>query len=302
MLSGILAIVKLKERQMLAALLIVVSRATSLVEGVLIKKYNSKHDKGGFIFTALVSLFSMLFFLITDKGGLDFRPEMLPYGIASGVFYCSASLLTFIALGCGPFTLSMLILSYSGVFSIVYGIFFLKDPVTVFTVMGIILILVSLFLNRAEKKNDDKKASFKWLICIGLSVLGSGMFAVIQKMQQVRFENAVTNEYMIVTLGFSFIILFAVGLVRDGKDALYILRYGGLYASVAGLSNGATNFLGLAVNMLLPLSVVSPVGAGVKIIMSFMLSLIVFKEKFLKRQVAAVIIGTAALVLLNFKI
>ena len=38
---------------MLAILLIIASCSTSLVEGVLIKKYNGKHDKGGFIFTAM---------------------------------------------------------------------------------------------------------------------------------------------------------------------------------------------------------------------------------------------------------
>ena len=109
---------------MLAFALIILSSVTHLVEGSLIKKYNGKHTKGGFIFTAMVSLFSMLFFLLTDKGGLDFRAEMIPYGIVSGIFYFSASFLTFVALGCGPFALSMLIISYSCVFSISYGIFF----------------------------------------------------------------------------------------------------------------------------------------------------------------------------------
>ena len=287
---------------MLAILLIIASCSTSLVEGVLIKKYNGKHDKGGFIFTAMVSLFSMLFFVITDKGGFDFRPEMLPYGIISGIFYCSASLLTFVALGCGPFTLSMLILSYSGILPISYGIFFLKDKVTVPMVIGIILILVSLYLNRAEKKDEDKKASLKWLICIGISFIGSGMVNVIQKMQQLRFENSVNNEYMIVTLGFSAAVLFIVGFIKDHKDVLYILRYGGLYSSLAGISNGATNFITIAVNMLLPISVVSPIRAGTKVVLSFIVSLIIFKEKFVKRQIAGVIVGAIAIILLNIKL
>lgn len=284
---------------MLAFLLIILSNVTHLVESTLIKKYNGKYNKGGFIFTAMVSLFSMLFFLLTDKGGLDFRAEMIPYGIVSGVFYCSASLLTFIALGCGPFALSMLILSYGGVFSIAYGIFFLKDEVSFFTVAGIVLVLISLFLNRSEKKQGENKASLKWLICIGLSFFGSGMFSVLQKMQQIKFNNEITNEYMIVTLSFSAITLFVVGFIKDYKYIGYIFRHGGLYSSVAGISNGMTNFLGLIANTLLPLSIVSPVKAGTKIVLAFILSVFVFKEKFLKRQIAGVIVGTAALVLLN---
>lgn len=287
---------------MLAALLIVASCATSLVEGILIKKYNAKHDKGGFIFTAMVSLFSMLFFVITDTGGFDFRLEMLPYGIVSGILYCVASLLTFIALGCGPFAISMLILSYSGVFSIGYGLFFLKESVTPFKIAGIILILVSIFLNRTKKKEEEKRASLKWLICIGVSAVGNGMFGVVQRMQQIRFENKVTNEFMIVTLGFSAITLFVIGLIKDGKDAPYILKNGAPYSSVAGVSNGLTNFLSLAINMLIAISIAAPIKSGAKIIFTFIVSKVLFKEKFLKRQVAAVLVGAVALVLLNIKI
>ena len=261
---------------MFAFLLILFSSATSLVEGTLIKKYNSKYINGGFIFTAMVSLFSMLFFVITDKGGFDFRAEMIPYGIVSGVLYCSASFLTFIALGCGPFALSMLILSYGGVFSIAYGIFFLKDEVSIFTVAGIILIFISLFLNRSEKKNGEKKASFKWLICIGLSFFGSGMFGVMQKFQQIKFNNEITNEYMIVTLGFSAVTLLIIGCIKDFKNIGYIFKHGGLYSSFAGISNGMTNFLGLVANTMLPLSIVSPIKAGTKIVLAFILSVFVF--------------------------
>lgn len=287
---------------MLAALLILFSSGTSLVEGILIKKYNAKHGKGGFIFTAMVSLFSMLFFVITDKGGFDFRPEMLPYGIASGIFYCLASFLTYVALCCGPFAMSMLVLSYSVVFSVSYGVFFLKDDISVFTVIGILLILVSIYLNRAEKKDEDKKASLKWLICIGISFVGNGMLGVIQKMQQVRFENAVNNEYMIVTLGVSAITLFIIGFIKDGKDAAYFFKHGSVYASLGGISNGCTNFLALAINMLMLISIASPARAGTKIIMSFIVSRFIFKEKFLTRQMIGVFVGAVALILLNIKI
>jgi len=284
---------------MLAFALIILSSVMNLVEGTLIKRYNGKHTKGGFIFTAMVSLFSMLFFLLTDTGGLDFRAEMIPYGIVSGIFYFSASFLTFVALGCGPFALSMLIISYSCVFSIAYGIFFLKDEISIFTVMGIILIFVSLFLNRSEKKAEEKKASLKWLICIGVSFFGNGMLGVLQKMQQIKFNNEITNEYMVVTLSFSALTLFIIGFIKDRKYVGYIFRYGSIYSSVAGISNGATNFLLLTVNTLLPLSIVAPVSAGTKIVLAFIMSVAIFKEKFLKRQVAGVIVGAIALILLN---
>ena len=290
----------------IALLLATLSTGIHQVEGVMIKKYNGKHNKGGFIFTALISLFAMLFFFITDKGGLNFPIEMIPYGIASGAFYCIASFLTFVAFGCGSFVLTNLFLSYSLLFSVGYGLFFLNDPATPLTYIGIALMMVSVFLVRGAKKGDGNeekvKISLKWIVCVALSVIGSGMFGVMQKLQQVKFEKSCDNEFMIVTLGFSALVLLIAGIIMNGKDLLYILRHGGLYASVAGVSNGATNLLNLVVNAMIPISIAAPTRSGIKIVISFLISLFIFKEKLTKRQVVGVIIGAAALVLLNLKI
>ncbi len=283
----------------MAMFLILIAGITGLVEGALIKKYNARHAKGGFLFTALVSLFSMVYFVITDQNGLHFESGIFPYAIISGLLYCAASFLTFVALSCGSFTLSMLILSYSGVFTVLYGLLFLKESASLFTYIGFAIIVVSLYLVRGEKENENTKFSAKWLICILISFFAGGMFAVVQRMQQIRFNDAYTNEFMIVTLGLSTVILFAVGLIRDGKDLGYILKNGGLYATVAGLSNGTTNGLGLVINTLIPLSLSSPMKAGIKIILSFLLSVLIFKEHFLKRQVIGVLLGAVALVFLN---
>ena len=282
--------------------LILATCVTGLCEGIFIKKYNAKHTKGGFVFTAMVSLFSMLFFVITDSGGFDFRADMIPYGVISGIFYAGASVLTFIALACGPFAISMLILSYAGVFSIGYGFFFLNETVNAFKIVGILLIFLSLYLNRTKKSEHERKASFKWFVCISISVIGSGMFGVVQKMQQVKFQNQVTNEFMIVTLGFSAVALAVIGFIKDGKDTFYILKNGAPYFSLAGISNGITNYLGLALNMLLELSLLSPIKSGTRIIFTFVVSKLLFKEKFIKRQLAAVIVGAVAIVLINIKI
>ncbi len=288
--------------QLAAMLLLVLCTFIHQLEGVFIKKYNSKHDKGGFIFTSLVSLFSMLFFVITDKGGFDFLPGMIPYAIVAGICYFTASYLTYEAFESGSYVMSNLILSYSLTFSIAYGLIFLDEPTTMFTFPGLAIMFFSIFLVRGEKKDSDGGFSAKWLVCILLSAVGNGLFAVISKMQQVEFDNSCTNEFMILTLAISAVTLFIVGMIKEGKHLSYILKNGGLYAVGSGLSNGATNLLSLAINMMIPLSLKAPANAGIKIIMSFMLAKLLFKEKFLKRQVIGVVLGTVALILLNIKL
>lgn len=272
------------------------------MEGVLIKKYNEKHDKGGFIFTAIVSLFSMLFFLfadiIGDSNGLQFNLPLVMYGIFAGIAFCLASFLTYIALGCGSYVLSRLILSYGILITIIYGLC-TGETLSVFGWIGVGLILVSLYLVKGNDSEENVKPTKKWIITISLSVAFAGVFSVLQRHQQIQFSNLYDNEFMVVTLGVSALSLFIIGLVKDGKDLGYILKHGGLYSMGAGLSNGATNLLTLYVYTISPVSFVSPFSAGVSILISFILSKIIFKEKFSKLQYAGVLLGGIALVLFN---
>lgn len=284
---------------------ILLSVCASLTEGLLIKSYNKKHEKGGFIFTAIIAFFSMLFFLfsdlIMDKTGLNFSITIILYALLAGIAYCAASIFTFFALKNGSYALTMLILSYSLVFTTAYGIIFLKERATWLTYIGFLLIAISLFFVRGEKSEEHGKESrvFLWLLFVLLSVFCAGMFGVIQRMQQIRFEDKATNEFMIIALSCAGLISFGVGLFTDKKDCLQILKQGFLYAGTAGVANGATNMLNMIVYMMLPISIASPTNAGIKIIVSFLLSCLAFKEKFLKRQVVGVVLGGVAVVLLN---
>lgn len=281
----------------MAYLLIAINVIAGLAEGIFIKKYNSKHMYGGFVFTAIVSLFAMVFCVIGDKGDFVVIPELLPYAVVSGILYCTASILTYFALAYGSFALSMLVLSYSIVFSIGYGVIFLHEPITPFSAVGFVLLVVSLFLTR--KDSVSGKLSAKWIVCIVLSVVGNGMYGVITRMQQIRFDGVYDNECLAIGLGISAVVLFVSGIFTDGKHMKEILKYAVPYAMGAGLINGFRNVIGLFVCTMIPISVSSATTSGMKIVVSFLVSYLMFKETFLKRQVVGVIIGAAALVLLN---
>ena len=147
-------------------LLILLASCTSLTQGIIIKKYNGKYKKGSFIFNAMLSLFSMFFFLIsdliTDPEKLTFTAELMPYAITAGILYAVATILTYIALQIGSFVLSLLIISYSIMLTTAYGILFLNEPTTVYTWLGFVLIVISLFLFRGRSDGKKKKFSFRF--------------------------------------------------------------------------------------------------------------------------------------------
>lgn len=63
---------------------------------------------------------------------------------------------------------------------ITYTNVWLHEPVSAFTCIGFVLLLISLFLVRGEKTESEKKLSVKWLIAIVVTTVGNGLLAIIQ--------------------------------------------------------------------------------------------------------------------------
>lgn len=163
--------------------------------------------------------------------------------------------------------------------------------------VGIALVALSLFFVKGKKTGDTVPVTTKWVVTIGLSVLFAGIFGILQRYRQVRFAHAYDREFMMPTLRIAATILFAIGIVRDGGEVLRVIRHGGLWAVGAGISNGTTNALTLYVYTPAPMSFVAPTSAGAGILISFLISKIIFKEKFTVLQYLGVLIGGVALVL-----
>ena len=281
----------------MAELLILGGILLGTAESAIVKRYQTKHGKGGAVFTGILALFALLFFLLTDTNGFYAPPELLWYAIPAGIAYGVAYFFTLIALGCGPFALSSLIISYSLMFLTVYGFVALKEPITLFTVSGLIAILISLFLVRAKK--EEGGFSVKWLVSILLVWFGNGMIGVLRVMQQKKYTDAYNNDFMVIMLGVAVVLLFAIGFFKDGKDAKYIFRYGVPWGAAAGVLNAAHNAISIFVVTLIPVSVSSPLTAGLKIVVAFLFSHFAYKERYSKRQLVGVALGILAVVLLK---
>jgi drug/metabolite transporter (DMT)-like permease len=289
----------------LAWLLMIAGVAIHRIEAISIKKYNEKHGKGGFIFTAILSFVAMLFFIakdiIIDPTGLNFTLDLVILGLLGGICYASASYLTFVATGCGPFVLTSLFLSYTVLVSMGYGLFVLGEPATVFTYIGIVLIVLSLFFVRAEKKEGKGvKITLKWVICVALGFAGNGLCSTVQKLAP-HYAKAPLNQnlYMIIALGISASVLIAASFLAKERDRGTTLRRGAPLALVCGLCNGGVNLLVLFLNGRLPASVMFPAISAGQIILVCAYSLLSCRERFTPRQWLGFGVGILSLILLN---
>ena len=117
-------------------------------------------------------------------------------------------------------------------------------------------------------------------------------------MQQIRFENACTNEFQIISIGGSFIILSVIGLITERESLSKTLRCSLPYGVGAGLLKGAKNFVLVLAYLSLPISTVSLISAGLGIVLAFVVAGLVYKERYTLSQMLGVILGAVAVILL----
>ena len=107
---------------------------------------------------------------------------------------------------------------------------------------------------------------------------------------------------MIMSFGGSFIALLILGFIYERDNFKKVAKYGTVYGFLGGMCNGAKNFVNLALYLYIPISVATPIRSGIGFIVSFFLSVFLYKEKFTKMQVAGVAVGILAIIMFKVDI
>ena len=250
----------------------------------------------------MMGAYALQFFVFTDTGGFDFRAEMIPYALLSVFLFATGFYMSFLSYRFGPFGLTRLLFSFQLLFMVFFGLFYLEESATPILYVGIAMILASIVLinsNNLTKKEEGVKLSFKWLICVLLNITANGIIAILTKIQQIRFNNETSNEYMIISLGGAALALLFMGLIIDRKKAKTVFTKGLLYGALAGASNGARSLINLFILLWMPLSISSPIKTGVELVITFIVSLLIYKEKYSPLQLTGVGLGASAVLLLT---
>jgi len=285
-------------------ILMLASTCIGIAGSSFMKQYEKKNNSGRFLYLTVLCFFATLFFVVTNKNGYSFNPKVIFYGLLSAFFYCTAYYLTFVAYASGSFVLTNLIISFSLISSIIYGLCFLEDKLSVFGYIGLALILISIvFINIPKNKaRTHKKFSWKWLLSALGCFAGNSAIAIIKKMQQVEFgkinENH-DNEYAVYMIGGAFAVFLITSLLVEKNEWKHFFSTKRLYAIGTGVCNGAQNFISLLLNSMMILSKIGPISTGITIALNFVASLVFFKERFSKLQITGVALGTAAVILLS---
>ena len=295
----------------MAYFLMIVCAITCMIQSPFKKIYQVKTSKGTFLFSAMIQFVAALFFLgaCVYSGRFQYSWSVLPYSLLFALATSSCCITTVLALRYGPLALTALFASYSQMLPTLYGFVWLKEKIYVTQLVGIALLLVSLYLTNMGREKENtapqtaKKGNFKkWLPLAIILAVTNGMCGILQTEQQRSLGDTYKNEFMVVALLAACAVLFCVGMLKERADIKTAIRLGGVPAVLTGVANGATNLLVLVTVPIIGASVFFPVISGGGMVLSYIISVTLFKEKFTKMQKIGILLGVASLVFLNLKL
>lgn len=280
-------------------LCVILEKAMHRAEGMLTRRYSRKNGQGGFFFNSLICLFAMVFALLTNPGELYFPKGVFVYGIITSLMVAAGYYSMYRALQLGSFMLTTMIMGFYSVIVLLYALLYLRESANIMRYAAIILSVISaVVVNIDEKGHDNTSFSPKWLFWTLICLISNGIIGILKREQQIAFNAQCDNEFMVLSLGGAFLLLVILALIRERNTLRQSFRSDLLYGIAIGLTSGGKGILNLISYRYLPISVSSPVGAGIALVFSFIISVFIYKEKFTKFQLVGTLLGVIAALLI----
>ncbi len=259
---------------------------------------------GCFSFAAMIG--AAVAALIT-KGSLYIPLSGLLFAAVFGCFFSICIFTNLKALDNGPLSLTTLIVNFSLMFSLIYSFCFLDEAITPLRIVGIGMLVVCMLLFTNPKVTGEKKISVIWIVLATASMLCNGLLAVISKVYALASNNEYASRYLVYCYFFATVtsaVLFAVLNRRQPKEErvkpkAFFSPMMVLLIVLIGLSNFGQNLMVLLLATRMDGAIVYPAVQGGGPMIAILGSRLIFGEEISWKKWAAILLGIAAIVMLN---
>ena len=230
--------------------------------------------------------------------------------LTAALFGCVFSICVFTnlkALEDGPLSLTTLIVNFSLIFPLIYSFCFLGEPITPVRIVGILLLVVCMFLFTNPKVTGEKKISLKWILLAVSSMLCNGLLSVVTKIYAMASENAYASQYLVYSYLFATVtslVLFAVLRFRQKKEERtaprdFFTPVMILLFVLIGFANFGLNLMVVLLATMMDGAIVYPAVQGGGPMIAVIGSRLFFGEQISWKKWMAILLGVAAIVMLN---
>ena len=212
-------------------------------------------------------------------------------GVLFGVVTFLSNIFKLFALTKGPMHITLLFTTSSMIIPALSGMAF-GEKFSPAKLLIIFILLFFLYLSFGE--NTKTKAGGKWFVLCALAFLFQGTIGILQKIHQ-------TSAYKGESLGFLFVAFICAVLfcfVRNKcKISSSVLNKKIIFICLmCGICTFTMNFLNLKLSGLLPSQLFFPLVNGSAIVLSSIMSVVLFKEHLTKKQTIGLTGGILSLI------
>lgn len=280
----------------MTALLYLLNVAGSAGQSTCSKYYASKGGSVNLYNINKAAVALLVFFVVGLFRGMSFHLPTILWGLGYGACMCVGGFAGFTALGLGPMALTSMIASFSLVIPFVVGVTVWGETLSMWGILGIILLVLSIVLLNFKKIDD--RLSLKWTFFTFLTFFVTGVASVFQKQHQMNYPGLYRTEFMVASMLCMLVMLLAVVLVKGTVKTEVRFCVPG---SIGGFLEGVANYIVLYLAATQNASVLFPVVSVAKIIAVWCIGRMAFKEQLKFWQTIGLVAGIVAIALLNLK-
>lgn len=265
----------------------------SLFNTVSKNRLKGKYDTFRYNFFLYLISF-VLFCILALLSGTAVSVYSVLLGLLFGVLTMFANFCKLTALSKGSMHITVLVTTSSMIIPTLSGAILFHEPFNLGK--GVAMILLILFIYISLKKGSRSTFSKGWTFNCILAFLFQGLIGIVQKIHQLSAHKDETLVFL--AAAFLFSCLFSKGLSGGQKSRFVFTRTEYILAAICGVCTFAMNYINLELTGLLPTQILFPLLNGSSIILTSVISIVVFKEKTGWKQMIGIIGGLASLILI----
>ena len=252
-------------------------------------------------FNAIKSCTALGLFALVAAFGFTFNLPTVLFGILYGICLCISMYAGYQALCRGPMALTSMLVSFSVVIPLIWGITVGNETLKTMQYTALVLLFLAIIMTNVDKmkvKQTTPTSYGAWLLFVGITFACNGICSILQKQHQTLYPEAYSKEFMLFAMLLCSVVFVILALIKISPKELQRTR-GKRYGVLSGLANGLANFLTLVLAGLENASVLFPIISAGTILAALICGRVVFKEKLKANHYAALVSGIIAVVLMK---
>lgn len=286
---------------MITPILYLILILSDVFQSATTKLFNGCNDKPH-AYNFLKSLTAFIIIAIASCVGFTFHNQTIIFAVIHGLVSAISMYAGYKALSKGPIALTSVLVSFSVIIPITWGIIARKEDVSVFQYIAIALLVFSLItmnLDKFKSVNGDKKTNFAWFTFVILTFVFNGVGAILSKEHQLLYPSLYFKEFTTISL-FVCVIVHTLIIVITKSNLNFKEIKGKKFGLIGGICTSLLTLVTLLLSATENASVLFPLQTSGKVLGVVLLGYLLFKEKLKLNHFLTIILGLIAVIL--FKI